>query len=315
MAHSQLLTLSSFIIIILSLIASLIVLLLHLTVKEIRSHFFFRIAFHISFSDLLFSLSSLYTQNPTSLDPNLCTALGVTRELAWLASISWTTILPYTIHKSLKESLSDEELGQNKKLYFVSAYLFPIIFSIVPAVAVKKLYGPSEMYCWIAGDHKYEFLAKSLLVYLPLLVSGILTGFWCYKMRKWVKFLLRRTMSQDFIKLLYFPLIMFLCNSGVVAHGFVKEFFGGNGNLLGLLIVMRQAQGLLNGLVYILNNQVRKAVRRKWKRKINRERSNSDGQDLPFIYNFSSSFVEDSGVNNEDFSKYFNTKTTMIETE
>jgi len=152
-------------------------------------------------------------------------------------------------------------------------------------------------------------------VYLPLVISGVLTGFWCFKMRKWVKFLLRRNVSQDFIKLLYFPLIMFLCNIGVVAHGVLKEFGVNMVGLTSVFIMMRQAQGLLNGLVYVLNNRVRKAVRRKWVRKINRERSNSaEGQyDLPFIYNVGSTFVEDSDVNNQDFSKYFNTKQTTID--
>jgi len=190
-----------------------------------------------------------------------------------------------------------------------------VVFSIVPAIFLKNLYGPSEAYCWLSGDGKYEFLAKALLVYLPLVISGVLTGFWCFRMRKWVKFLLRRNVSQDFIKLLYFPLIMFLCNSGVVAHGVLKEFGMNLASLTSVFIIIRQAQGLLNGLVYVLNNRVRKAVRRKWVRKINRERSNSaEGQyDLPFIYNISSTFVEDSGVNNEDFSKYFNTKQTTID--
>lgn len=131
-----------------------------------------------------------------------------------------------------------------------------------------------------------------------------------------MKFLLRRSVSQSFIKLLYYPLIMLLCNSGAVAHGLQKEFGDSRGFLwlTSVFLIGRQAQGLLNGLVYVLNNQVRRAVRRKFVRRINRERSNSDGQyDVPFIYQMSASFEDQIVVNTEECYKYFNTKKTMVE--
>jgi len=110
---------------------------------------------------------------------------------------------------------------------------------------------------------------------------------------------------------------MLLCNIGAIAHGFQKEFGDNRGFLwlTSLFIIGKQAQGLLNGMVYILNEQVRKAVKRKFVRRINRKRSDSDGQyEVPFIYNISGTSFEDQVVvNTEECYKYFNTKKTMVE--
>ena len=150
------------------------------------------------------------------------------------------------------------------------------------------------------------------MLYLPLGFGLLLCTIWCLRISHKLRLFLGRRVSREFLKLLYYPLVLLLCNAGVVADGVYKEYFDSKG-LVALqfyAVLVRQLQGLLNAFVFIFNRQVRRALRRR----VNRTSSmDHEGGHESYAISFIRNIEElQSGDRDELVAKYFDTKRTAI---
>ena len=150
------------------------------------------------------------------------------------------------------------------------------------------------------------------MLYLPLAFGLILCIIWCLMASTNLRLLLGRKTSREFLSLLYYPLMLALCNSGVLADGLYRQYINAEGiiALQYYAVIMRQLQGFLNAMVFILNRQVRRAVRRRVKKSESAEHIDDRGS---YAVSFIRNLEELQTDNHEELvAKYFNTKGSVI---
>jgi 7 transmembrane receptor (Secretin family). len=250
-----------------SLIGSVAVLLIFTCVPETRKNFFFNIGFYISLSDLIFGISTIYVQDPNEIDTQVCQILGMGREFGMLASIVWTNIISWCVFKTLNNSVSDEELFKDQWFYLGLGYVPALLLSILPLFVYPEIYGPNDIYCWLSSSEKHIFAITAIGYYIPFAISFLLCMIWYCRTLKLIKAFITFRISREFLKLMLYPIILFLCNIGAIVDYFYVGFVDSKG-LLWLqftYVIVRQSQGFLNALVYANNYGVRNAIKRRYK--------------------------------------------------
>ena len=85
-----------------------------------------------------------------------------------LASILWTTVISYTLLKSVV--LKDSDIMEHKWKYYLYVYGVSGVLTIIPILT--KDFGPSITYCWIKNENiKRAFWFRMGEFYVPLILA------------------------------------------------------------------------------------------------------------------------------------------------
>jgi len=305
-SYSYPVALAGFISTCISLAGIVFVFLVYAAVPETRTNFFFTLGFYISISDLIFVSSTLYVQDPIKFEPETCAFLGMGREFGFLTSISWSTIIAWCVYRSVKHNITDEELFKKRWLYLFLGYVPALLVAGIPQIASSHIYGPYDVYCWISHYEETYLVTSAEMYYGPFLISFVFSMFLYYKTMKILRVLINKKMSQEFMKLMLYPIILFVCNIGAIVQ--VSYAYFTHNSIFWIqitYIIVRQLQGFFDAVVYAMNYGVRVAIKRRI-RKLRQK--NTDEDDRHNSSATLSEALESFSHNNQEnmIAKYFN---------
>ena len=254
-----------------SIIGVSFILFTFLLIKETRSNFFFNMGLYLAVSDLFLAISSLNFIDPIELNQQMCNTFGLFREFALLSSFIWTSLISWSVYKSIRDNLADDDLFAARRYYIFIGYVPPLLMALI--LMLFDDYGPSWIFCWL-NPKKDGYLWKTiLLLYLPFFVSFTLNMIWFVKSYRYLKKYIVEKVSFEFWRLLMYPLISFTCNIGGFVYVLERIYdYPKSQDEIQFIyylryyhLITRQLQGLLTAIAYGLNYQVRLVLKQKIK--------------------------------------------------
>lgn len=255
---------------VLSLMGSLFIIVVYFSFRSLRKHRGFRLVLYLSLSDLLFC-TALFP-GPQDDDDNqvVCKVQACVISFFGLATVLWTVAIATSAYRELHRKVLIPELYLVLAIYCLCAVLTALPFS-------TDSYGNQVEWCWISmleGNRAAAIVWQLVLFYVPLW-SAFCVNTYCvvnfYRTQvNRVKTLVGITDEQyaeqvsKFRHLLRYPMVMLVCWVFATVDQ-VYNYANGPSRSLPLAILhygLASLQGLGNALVYGLNEEVRKELRR-----------------------------------------------------
>ena len=239
-----------------SLIASLYVIISYLIYRTIRQNYFFFLIVNICLIDVCFGVSSVPLLNLDTADSEIsddpvCTIFGVLRTFANLSSYLLNSLFAWAIYCSLTETNPDNVKSisyYHRRVAII--YIVSMIASSLPLITDSI--GLGTLYCDLqASDELWDLFWQiadyiaPFTVSLSLIITLVALTIW--KVRKVYR---EASIWKRLLRLLFFPAIFLLVNSGGLGSRVLNLFEETPVWLNVYHFLIRQLQGAIHGGVY-----------------------------------------------------------------
>ena len=128
--------------------------------------------------------------------------------------------------------------------------------------AINDDYGAAGSWCWIKKSNRSLFW-RMFEFYIPLWIAIIYNSYAYYKVIKWLKLTMQDNMDNRIIKrFMAYPMILFFCWF-FASYNRIHTLFYKESMVLNVLHrLFGSLQGLLNAIIYGMNQNVRREVKR-----------------------------------------------------
>eukprot|EP00239_Pterosperma_sp_CCMP1384_P012693 CAMPEP_0197867124 /NCGR_PEP_ID=MMETSP1438-20131217/44587_1 /TAXON_ID=1461541 /ORGANISM="Pterosperma sp., Strain CCMP1384" /LENGTH=444 /DNA_ID=CAMNT_0043485747 /DNA_START=252 /DNA_END=1586 /DNA_ORIENTATION=- len=247
-----------------SCIGSGFIIVCFIAFKDLRK-FSFQLVFWLSVSDLINGLGNLFG-NP---EPGvLCSLQAYTTQFFSIASILWTTVIAYVLHRTVVQHCTDvANLGRKFHLY---VWITSLVATILPMFT--NSYGPAGAWCWVVARNTGDKVLRFITFFLPLWLA-IPYNTWVYfhvvRMLRYTMMVAssvseeqRALEAKAVARLGYYPVILVLTWTFATLNR-IQNFFSPTPIfwLYCAHVITSSLQGFLNAIAYGLNNSVRTACR------------------------------------------------------
>lgn len=243
---------------VLSLIASLYVMISYLIHKPTRHNAFFFLIASINFLDLCLGFSSVpllsihITENDDVIADGVeCSIFGVLRTFALLSSYLMNVLLAWAIYCGVTlTSYSEAKPNSYYHVRVAGIYLCSLIAALLP-LSTNSI-GKGTLYCDLKADTQPADLVWQIIDYIvPFILSFCcIVVMMVMAIRQLRKLYGGSTIKRRFYRLLLFPAIFLFVNSG----GFISRFATFSSVIPEWLesyhFLLRQIQGVFHGGVY-----------------------------------------------------------------
>jgi hypothetical protein len=250
---------------ILSLFGAMFIIWAYLKFDSLRS-FAFRLIYWLSISDFLFCAGKLLTifelkDFPDQLwtgSPSICQIQALLINYGGLASITCTVAIAWTLHTSLVRAPGNIEQTYERPLFYFSFGL-PFAFTLIPLFTGD--YGARGSWCWIIKSDRSLFL-RFFEFYVPLWLAILYNAITYYQVIKFLKEEMHEGLDHRLMRrFLMYPLILVFCWSWATVNR-IRSLFYKESLVLNILHrLFGSLQGLLNAIIYGMNQNVRYALR------------------------------------------------------
>ena len=253
-----------------SMLGALFMIVMFLGFSNLRG-FAFRLILYLAISDAGSALFILIGR--TDEDESLCNFQAVGLSYFGLASVLWAGVIAWTLFRAIVGQ--HRQVHKYELLYILGVNLYCLVMSLLPLSTDS--YGHSSTgFCWVTeheGNRDTSLAWQMLQFYLPLWLVVIFASYCYYRVYQAMKHLFnsvesieeaeRRERMRNISRLRFFPLVI------VVAwfFGTINRFYlfshydDPNLTLTILHNVLGNLIGLMNSMVYGLNDQVKATLR------------------------------------------------------
>jgi hypothetical protein len=247
--------------VILSMIASMFIIVMFFCYKDLRV-ITFRLVFYMSVADILDGAAYLLPSEGV-----YCYLQAIGNTVFPLSSVLWSSVMAYCLYRVV--IIKDYNLLRFEKLYLVYAYGLPLLFLVPPAAT--GTFGYAQGWCWITAEDETYIVGSVLRLvcfYIPLwavIVFNLVV--YCKIGRELNKELgmmsedgdMRRALVR---RLVFYPIILIVSYSFVTVKR-IYDFMrpeGASVTLTIIALVFQCAVGLLNAVVYGYSDAVRERL-------------------------------------------------------
>eukprot|EP00520_Triparma_pacifica_P018675 CAMPEP_0118662362 /NCGR_PEP_ID=MMETSP0785-20121206/16790_1 /TAXON_ID=91992 /ORGANISM="Bolidomonas pacifica, Strain CCMP 1866" /LENGTH=341 /DNA_ID=CAMNT_0006555899 /DNA_START=71 /DNA_END=1093 /DNA_ORIENTATION=+ len=252
----------------LSFVGSLIIVMSYLSFKRLRK-FSLQLVFWLSISDLGNCISYFLGDPKTGW---LCTTQSMIMSLFELSSVLWTTVIALTLFRLIVMQKTSSHL---MKKFHLFCFGIPFFCMFLPLITDS--YGDTGAWCWIQTpeENEDESMTRALLnkgtiwrlvlFYLPLWIAIAFNSVVYIVVTNTLARVARTQASETrpkYLKMIrrlrMYPLILVFCWMGATINR-IQNVIYPNDPMFGLYIFQvstRSLQGVLNAIVYGMNNHV-----------------------------------------------------------
>lgn len=262
----------------LSLVATFITLVIYKAFHRLKN-FFFMLGIFLILCDLPLLLSSYYL---TIMDDRPCKIIGPLREFSSISVMFWNAIMMWTLFKTVRFNLDEDYLHSYKARFLLLGYGLPIIISTILIYACP--YKAHYLFCWIEyEDDTYEKVLFWAVFGIPLAISVIISTQYYIRTFIYLRKFDIQQISGEFYAFALYPIVLLSCNAFSVIDRLYSTLFPDEEVPLWIVnvhVLTRQAQCLLNCLVFIFNPTVRRQMSRALRRCCKKRKAHGQDQDI-----------------------------------
>lgn len=209
---------------------------------NMKINFQAKLIFFVAFIDMFAALSSMIPSfvyvvtynNLLTYNEALSYFFGVMRVFWEFSEFFTTTLITYSLHLAINKNF---DVIKTEKKYFILLLVFPVILTFIPVLVQfgdgKAAYGEADQInCWLINEY-----CRIFIFFLTWLILTLINLYYIYKIKRG----LRESMYQDnnfSKKLIYIPIILFICYIFNFIRRILNNFKDVDGNTFDPLIVL-----------------------------------------------------------------------------
>jgi uncharacterized protein YneF (UPF0154 family) len=239
------------------LLGSILIIVLYLGYPQIRI-FAFKLVFFLAISSSGYNISILI--GPSTSDSISCQVQATLISYFSVSTVLWLLNIIHSLKVSILEKRSPERFF---KYYIQSAYLFPLLTSVIPASTGTFSRADYLGVCWIDPSTTSGKVLIFLQIWLLIVLGFVFTSFYSLKFIKTTRLLKSNPEeSSEMIKYLNrlrpFTVIMFICWFFPVLHLIVKISSPSENHMALIMLhcIFSGSQGVLQVYCFIKDHSV-----------------------------------------------------------
>eukprot|EP01083_Nonionella_stella_P207576 753941_1 len=154
---------------IVSLIASLLVVLNYLAIPSLRTQLAYKLTICIAVSDVIFSLGNSMGAPSEGV---MCHIQAISIQFGSISSVLWVVAVSFTINylMTVKQILANH---LKRMLYIMHMMIWSVSCTVSILPLFTNTYGPAGGWCWMKRDKMIDKIFRYALFYIPLWISII----------------------------------------------------------------------------------------------------------------------------------------------